>query len=237
MKSVYIVVPIWGRKHLANHLLTYYHSFNSSSIQFRVVVVGSEKHVSRSVARGLMYVETENLPLDRKYDVGFQACRQFEPDAVALVGSDDFITMDYFEWAMKQIESGCGMTGFYDFYIADWIGRRILYWGGYKGERQGQSIGAGRVFSRKALEAMEWKPFITDGSYFNMSKDDERAESKVIQSGFEVNCINMANIGCRYWAVKTGNEVNHVSAFKDTIDLTSNYMKKLFYQDVDITFP
>jgi len=215
-----VVVPIWKREIITRHLLNWYNDFD-----FQLVVVGSEGEKSRQLANGL-YLEAPNYPLDAKYDSGIQHCKLYNPDAVALVGSDDFITGDYFEWAMSQISLGFDMVGLLDFYLADLTGNKIFYWGGYTGERSGDAIGAGRVYSKSILDRLDWKPFGgPKGCYDHIFKDDERSEDMIRVAGGKIKSINMANIGCRYWAVKTGNEINPIEAFHkayNLVDITPN---------------
>ena len=229
-----ILVPIWKRNWLTQHLLSYYHLFESDNIRYRVVVVGSEGDISRKVARGLDYVEAENHPLDKKYDEGFKFCQQFNPDAVVLVGSDDFITKNYFEWAMNSINFGYDMVAFLDFYLADIVSKKVWYWGGYDGKRDGQSIGAGRVFSKNILDKMNWMPFYLNGEYKHYHEDDERSETRVKKNDGKVLTLNMASIGARYWAVKTGFEMNPIDAFKTNLVEIMENTKILFNQDIGI---
>lgn len=232
-----VVLPVWKRQHIAKLALKWYEQQDCE-----IVVVGSEGLESRSLAIGHHYVEAENYPLDAKYDAGFLYCQQFEPDAVTLIGSDDFITEDYFEWAKEQIMlDGCDITGFLDFYIASMPHKRIYYWGGYTRsklideDRTGDSIGAGRVYSKRALDSVGWKPFLTNGEYLDTFQDDERA----INNFKTPKCrfINMANIGCRYWALKTNDEINTTKAFFDNYDNLVNvteFTKRLFENDLGL---
>ena len=146
MRKLCMVIPVWGREWLTNHLLNYYYQFNDSQTEYIIVVVGSEGIKSKKLARGIEYLETDNNPLDKKYDKGFQYCRQFNPDAVTLIGSDDFITQNYFEWSLDEIEHGADYAGLLDFYLTDIKSNQIHYWKGYGGERGGDTVGAGRVF-------------------------------------------------------------------------------------------
>ena len=207
-----VVVPIWKREATTKLVLDWY-----EKIDCDVLVVGSEGEKSRRMSQG-PYLEAPNYPLDAKYDLGISHCRMYDPDAVALVGSDDFITGDYFEWAMSQIALG--------FYLTDLVNEKVFYWSGYTGtdktsgmHRLGDAIGAGRVYSKAILDRLDWKPFGGEGQYEHMSKDDERSEKLIRDAGGKVKTINMANIGCRYWAVKTGDEINPPEAFHRAYDL------------------
>lgn len=229
MARLCLVVPMWQRHTLTNHLLTYYHALEVPGIETIVVVVGSEGNVSRWVARGLEYVETSNRPLDHKYDVGFKYCRQFEPDAVCLVGSDDFITEPYFSWAMREVAHSADLLGLLELHLADLSRRRILYWSGYQGKRCGEPIASGRIYSRRLLDAMDWAPHAGPEGYADTVRDDERSFEHALRCGAGIQTTRMANIGCQFWAVKTGSELNHVAAFETyhrTTDITAHAWKQ-----------
>lgn len=232
MQKICILIPIWKREWLTKALLKYYNKFQSDDIQYDIVVIGSEGEKSREIAEGLYYVETSNDLLDQKYDEGFQFCQQFNPDVVAFVGSDDFITKDYFDWSLQQINNNISMVGLLDFYIVDLPTKKIYYWKGYVAKRKGYTI-ASRIFSKEVLDKIKWSPYITNGQYIGNQHDDERAQSNIINVGGQIKAINMNDIGCRYWAVKTGNEINKTSAFHNLVDVTDN-CKQQFESDVEI---
>lgn len=218
-----LVIPIWQRPALTNHLLTYYHALFVPGIDLEIVVVGSEGDVSRRIARGLNYLEVENEPLDAKYDAGIEFCRRFDPDAVCLVGSDDFITEPYFSWGMEQLHTKYDMVGLLDFYLVDIPTSRVFYWGGYHGSRAGETIAAGRMYSRRLLDRLDWKPYLGPEGHVGCQRDDERALAHVLDVKGAIRAINMAHIGCQYWAVKTGNEFNPTTSFQTyhrIIDIT-----------------
>jgi hypothetical protein len=219
---VAFVIPIWKRQCLTSHLLTYYHAFG------RVIVVGSEGDASRQAARGLFYVEASNYPLDRKFDAGFQCCAAWQPEAVSLVGSDDFITPQYFQFAVQQIHDGVDAVGILDFYLVDWPKRKVYYWPGYtNSERCGDPLGAGMVFSRRLLERLNWKVFAPYDHFF---ADDQRAWEKT--KDVRRRTVRMADVGCHYWAVKTGDEYNPIEAFSHIEDKTEELWPEFVRQVV-----
>ena len=263
MRKLCIIIPIWGRGWLSNHLLNYYHQFDNSRTEYMIVVVGSEGRKSERLARGLTYIERGNEPLDRKYDEGFLYCKQFNPDAVTLVGSDDFITQNYFEWSLDQIARGTHYVGILDFFLADIRSNQIHYWGGYSqaasnswtGAEKGNTIGAARVFSKFILDKIEWAPFVTEGKgHFHWHQDDEgyaddqRAENKIESAisklptptsppplQIKTTMENVGENGCRYWAVKTGEEINPTTSFflepENLVNTTTREQFSLFFSD------
>lgn|GEM_PF-5722603 len=254
-------MPIWKREWLTQHLLSYYHSFESVGIKYRILVLGSEGRRSKKTARGLEYLETdgrntehiiipdgndtEHCPLDKKYDDGFAYSQRFDPDMVALVGGDDFITKNYFEYASERISSGDDMVGILDCYLSDIVSNKLWYWPGYEGERKGDSIGAGRIYSKKILQEMKWKPFIEE-SYQSYNYDDERSENKVRNISGNIHTINMSNIGCRYWNVKANNSINKIEGFiwedhvctipSENVTELPEHTRQLFYEDLGLPY-
>jgi len=252
MRKLCIIIPVFKRDWLSNHLLNFYYQFDNARTEYMIVVVGSEGRKSERLARGLTYIEVSNNLLDRKYDEGFLHCKQFNPDAVTLVGSDDFITQNYFEWALDHLDRGTHYVGLKDFFLTDIRSKQIYYWEGYPDDspQGGNSIGAGRIYSRHLLEKINWMPFISDtkafdhpnlqvfktngvagpegartkSGYFHWHGDDERAENKVLAAIPEGQIFqhhqqpkkiiaSMSDCDCRYWAVKSGEEINPASSF------------------------
>ena len=219
MDKLCLVVPVWKRQTLTNHLLSWYHALDIPGVTVTVVVVGSEGAVSRRLARGLEYVEASNDLIDRKYDVGIAYAQQFNPDAVCLVGSDDFLTAPYFAWALQQVRAEADLVGLVDLYLVDLPLQRVLYWGGYTGERRGEPIASGRVYARRILDVIDWKPYWASEGYYHMLRDDERSLTRVVQAGGRIRAVNMAHVGCQFWALKTGREWNPVTSFESQYPL------------------
>lgn len=215
-----LVVPIWRRPSLTALCLDWYRRLRVPGVAIEIVVVGSEGNASRQLAAaaggGCHYIEASNELLDRKYDVGFQRAASLRPDAVALVGSDDFLSAEYFAWATAVIAAGVDLAGMLDFYLVDVAGRRILRWAGYQGERRGEPLGAGRVFSRRILDAVDWRPHWGAAGYEGSSHDDERCLARVRDAGGRIETVRMD--GFHFWAVKSEAEdpppLNPMRAFE-----------------------
>lgn len=220
MPKLCLVIPMWQRHTLTNHVLTYYHALEVPGVETVVVAVGSEGVVSKRLARGLEYVEASNRPIDAKYDAGFQHCQSLNPDAVCLIGSDDVFTEPYFSWALTQLAGGTDLVGLLDLHLVDLAHRQVWYWGGYQGERAGEPIASGRMYSRGLLDALGWSPYRDAAGYYDRHQDDERSLAHVIAVGGRVQTARMANLGCMFWAIKTGSEWNPMSAFRRVGNLT-----------------
>ena len=120
----------------------------------------NEGRKSRKIAEnnGFKYLEHENLPLSKKWDSAVAFTRQFEPDAIVIVGSDDIIDADLLISLTKKIDEGRLVAGIQDLYIYDKRGKVVNYWPGYdeESDRSGETIGLSRVISRNLLEMADF---------------------------------------------------------------------------------
>ena len=157
-----IVTAVWRRPYLSQLLLRWYEELKgrlSDSLAVHLLAVGSEGEVTRqmAMAHGWDYVEAPNYPLTNKWNAASSACQNKNPDAVMIVGSDDFVSDSYVLAAAKAMAT-CNLFGLTDLWFFDSTPPvRLGYWPGYKGEREGEPIGAGRIFRKDLLDAVDWK--------------------------------------------------------------------------------
>ena len=123
------------------------------------VLVGSGPVERKAAERtGASYVEIQNHPLGAKWQAGVQRAREFNPDAVLICGSDDWLTSNWCSVCARQIEQGIDIVG-----KTNWcscIARpnhplqvmRIRY---RKNHRK-DPIGSGRLISRRVLDKLDW---------------------------------------------------------------------------------
>lgn len=124
----------------------------------QVVAIGScegDRNVCESL--GYHYYSHPNRPLGAKFQHGINEAKKYEFDALVLLGSDDILSESCLDLYQDEIKKGYDFVGFLDCYFFDLERKNMRYWGGYKGERQGEPIGAWRCFSRKGLDKMNWK--------------------------------------------------------------------------------
>lgn len=113
----------------------------------RVVAVRSD---DQPVVDGVEYVDFPNSPLGAKWNHGMQHLRGC--DAVMCVGSDDFVSHEYVEAAMR---SGSEMVRTEDVIFHD-MGT------GRTARTKMRRMGAGRVLFRSLLDDLDWKPWPRD---------------------------------------------------------------------------
>jgi hypothetical protein len=115
-----------------------------------VAVISEEEMIPLCTRYGVNWVMAENHPLGRKKNAGLQYCKNFEFDFLMEIGSDDLIMTslldDYKKFMVK-----------YDFFGV----REMAFLNSQTGECKKWNsrtlYGAGRLISRKALDAVGWK--------------------------------------------------------------------------------
>lgn len=164
MTHIAVIAPFWQRDMTTAlffaHMAAHASLCEKHGISLRLIAVGSEGEASREMA-GLWsdYVEFENQPLGAKFNAGFRAARDFEPDYVMTMGSDTFFLPQTWEYINRGIASGHDMAGFLDVHMYDTETRKAVYWPGYRGTRQGETIGPLRMVSRAVMDYVNWEPY------------------------------------------------------------------------------
>jgi hypothetical protein len=128
---------------------------------------------------GALWVHHPNRHLGGKWNLAFKAAKQFNPDAVLFVGSSDWVSHNWFTLMQPHVETR-GFAGVPGCYLADVSENiRLCHWKGYKKqrpERADETIGIGRMLSRRLLDAMQWQPFnpILNNSLDRSMKDNAK---------------------------------------------------------------
>jgi len=98
----------------------------------------------------------KNNPLSFKWNAGIMSLKEVDFDAVILLGSDDYIDQNFLDYVLKHIKR-YDMIAFKDIYFED--NDRLYYWKGYQGNRKGEPVGAGKVYTKKFLERLNYNLF------------------------------------------------------------------------------
>lgn len=97
-----------------------------------------------------------NDPLSIKWNAAVMSLEDVEFDAVIILGSDDYIDEAFVQFVSDNID-GYDMMGFKDIYFKS--EGHLYYWQGYQNQRQGEPIGAGRVYTKAFLERIKYNLF------------------------------------------------------------------------------
>jgi len=106
---------------------------------------------------GVKYVtHFANQPLSDKWNHGVEYLRNIDFDHVILMGSDDYFDLNFLEFVKAEAPK-YDLLAFKDIYFEE--RGKYYYWGGYKGVRYGEPAGAGKVYSKRFLESINYNLF------------------------------------------------------------------------------
>ncbi|MCG7591991.1 MULTISPECIES: glycosyltransferase family A protein [unclassified Halomonas] len=173
---------VWQRYDLTELFYSYYSDLKkeiSNDIDLDVIVVGSEGELSKNLCEsyGFNYVEHPNQPLSGKWQAGIEETKQYDFDALVIMGSDDFVSKDVFYTYKTAVERNTLFFGFQDLYLYDVKSETAGYWKGYgsasgglaQPERVGETIGLGRLLLRPLIQFLDYN--IWKGLQANKSLD------------------------------------------------------------------
>lgn len=129
--------------------------------------------------------------LGEKWQTGVEIARQYDPDAIMIVGSGNWFTNGWCSTLCPLLGSaehplldGYDVVGSEEMYVYH-IRQRdriLLHWGGYYyTSRIGDMLGAGRMISRIILDKVDWQIYDTSlnsGLDKSMTKILRRADAK-----------------------------------------------------------
>jgi hypothetical protein len=163
-----------------------------------------EKQLCESL--GAIWVAHSNKPLGAKWNTSFQKAKDYDPDAVLFVGSSDWVSDNWISVMHPHVEQ-YGFVGVPGCYLAD-IGEtiRLCNWKGYKGyrkDREDESIGIGRMLSRRLLDAIGWQPFNhTLDNSLDRSMKDNAAKHGFVDWMINDERLKALSISTNKWANK-----------------------------------
>jgi hypothetical protein len=157
---VIAALAVHGRLPLLEHTIRRLYQKNGC---YRVVCSGSNpEDKALCISLGAIWVHHDNRHLGGKWNFAFKAAKEYEPDAVLFVGSSDWVCDNWIPLMQPHVEAH-GFAGVPGCYLADLSQNiRLCHWKGYDGyraERADETIGIGRMLSRRLLDAIKWEPF------------------------------------------------------------------------------
>lgn len=151
---VALLTALWKREEIATAVLNYYAAVAIRGIEFMRLAVGSEGDRSRERAEsnGWNYLEFPNRPVSDKWNAGAVLLKDWDVDAVVVVGDDDLISRRYFERLPTILRAGRTFAYFDAVHYFDRATQRCV-------RAVVPYVGAGRMLSRQLLELLEWQPW------------------------------------------------------------------------------
>lgn len=161
------IIPVHGRLPLLKYTIS--RLLNKNKVDHVICVGASEDERKVCEEAGATFIEFENYPLAKKWNAGFVEARKFSPDACVFVGSSDWLSDNWLEHTLPHTDK-FDMIGLPGCYFMDMkkaalrrtegaVGLRACFWAGYDGQREGESIGIGRIISARILDKLNWMPF------------------------------------------------------------------------------
>ena len=155
--KVVAVIPVHERLQLLP--LTIGRLYKKNGLH-KVICVGdgiAEKAIS--IEAGALWVPHQNKPLGAKWNAGFMAAKELNPDAIVFVGSSDWLCDQWLTIMKPHLDRHqmVGVPGCHFIDIKQSI--RVVNWKGYTGPRADETIGIGRILSREVLDKINWEPF------------------------------------------------------------------------------
>lgn len=155
-------MPVFGRLPLVKYTIE--RLLKKNKVDQVICIVSTAEDRDALKDSGAITYAHPNKPLGAKWNLAFQHAKEHDPDACLFVGSGDWLSDNWVEVMSRQMERpSSDMIGKPDFYLLDIQTKtglvRACYWAGYDNERYGESIGIGRMLSRRILDKIDWSPF------------------------------------------------------------------------------
>lgn len=99
---------------------------------------------------------TLNSPLWLKFQSGIDLLRDMDFDLLICLGSDDYVDKAFIDYVIEK-SAKHDFIGFEDIYF-EGDGKKY-YWSGYTNHRVGEPCGAGKCYTKKGLELMDYNLF------------------------------------------------------------------------------
>jgi hypothetical protein len=175
--KVVAAIAVYGRLPLLEHTIKRLYQKNGC---YKVICSGDQPEDRKLCeSLGAVWVTHNNRHLGGKWNLAFTKAKEYNPDAVLFVGSSDWVCDDWIKIIRPYVDQ-YGFVGVPGCYMAD-LGEkiRLLNWEGYKTcrpERSDETIGIGRMLSRRLLDAIGWQPFkpILNNSLDRSMKDNAK---------------------------------------------------------------
>jgi hypothetical protein len=156
--NVAIVTALHKRPHLTSIVQDYYARYFGDCI----LIAAKTPDDPQPINSAWHYVEYPNTPVAQKFNAAFLKAKEFNPDLVVLIGSDDLISYSLIEYYKKNYSKDADyLLGLQDLYYYDSVSKQAIYMDGVIYDKRVIPIGCGRVFSRAILDKLNWKPYGT----------------------------------------------------------------------------
>ena len=174
MKKLAIITALHERYRLTSIFLHYYaHVLNVPGVIVHLLcAVTTNEYKMRDLLSNYLQWErvyTVNSPLTYKFAANMEGVKKFNPDAMLILGSDDFVDADFIYEGLEKCEE-TGFAGTNEVHYLDYgTESMIRQW-----SIDGRPVGAGRFLSKRLLKELDWMPWDMD----NTKLDNSNAKSR-----------------------------------------------------------
>lgn len=150
-----------------------------------LLIVSSQKDKQFAIQNKVDWIYTDNKPLGRKWQIGLDECKKYNPNAVLINGSDDLLSTNWVKTCYHYIHNKqFDIVGKSHWYLLDLIEKtpyKLMY------KNTNILLGAGRMISRNILDQVNWNLFPLNqnrglDSYCNKIFNKNYAKRLVISS-------------------------------------------------------
>lgn len=197
--DIIIVTPFYKREDVFKIFLKNLNKNQKEGINLHAILIGSnsipnERELVESY--GFEYQYHQNKPLSNKWNYGLSFLKKYDFKYLLVLGSDDIISSNlisrvYNELNSKNYEVG-GIIDIYFYHLKENIG---IYWPGYAKttNRFGEPLGAGRFYSKKLLEDLNyrlWKDGLNsslDSNVYSKIRNKKMFTTKMLENEYLID--------------------------------------------------
>jgi len=225
--NIGIMTGAWKRKQLTKyynmHNKFLMDSFENHANVVSVLVDSNGYNRESSVEYGSQYYDFPNQPLSNKFNYAMSKFKHLGMDAVMIMGTDNFIDYNMFAEYIKTVRNGYDLIGALDSYIYDSLTGSMFHFIGYTNYRFGETLGAGRVLSKKVLQMLDYRPWNNGLSRgLDRSMWDKIKPLNIIEYKIQTKKNNFLLLG-----VKTDVFMSNVKLFKNINAIDKEILKKI----------
>jgi len=198
----------------------------SKKFGFEVVVCGSEGTISEEVAEGCHYVEYMNFPVSDKHNYLLEKVRELDVDGVVMSGSDDIFNDEFFEYIYTLSPEEENVIGLKECFFYSTRLNQAGHWKGYKDGTQ--SVGAGRFFSKKVLEQLDYRLF---GRHLDKGLDSS-CNRKLVELGIKDIVKENKEINSYVLDIKHTQSLTRDTLVQGCEPLEVDTLKNIFGKDI-----
>lgn len=159
-KKLVIVSCVHGRLGLTNFCLDIWSKYKNIH---KIIIVYSleQEYETLKHLSNIHFVQHANLPLNSKWQKGITEAKQFNPDAIMILGSDDLVSQEYIDKSHEYLNNDYQYISNNIWFNSCFYKNYFIYSKlTYTRRPAGDGIGAGRIISKYLLDKCNWNLYV-----------------------------------------------------------------------------